>query len=170
MIMGELLDRLNEMDSRPHAPGEPIKSLADQAAGIFRSASERVNEAIDHAGVCRHGCLSRLGLARLRWRGSRYFRWRRLGRMLELLQGMGFGEDLTVHGFRSTFKDWCSEQTGYPNEMSEMALAHAVSDKVEAAYRRGDMREKRRRLMADWAAFCASPVSAKKANVVQMRG
>ena len=54
--------------------------------------------------------------------------------------------------------------------MSEMALAHTVSDKVEAAYRRGDMREKRRRLMADWAAFCASLVSAKKANVVQMCG
>lgn len=49
------------------------------------------------------------------------------------------------NGFRSTFKDWCTEQTGYPNEMSEMALAHTVSDKVEAAYRRGDMREKRRR-------------------------
>jgi integrase len=89
--------------------------------------------------------------------------------MLELLQGMGFGEDLTVHGFRSTFKDWCSEQTGYPNEMSEMALAHTVSDKVEAAYRRGDMREKRRRLMADWAAFCASPPAAKKGNVLSMR-
>jgi hypothetical protein len=44
---------------------------------------------------------------------------------------VGFGEDLTVHGFRSTFKDWCSEQTGYPNEMSETALAHTVSDKVE---------------------------------------
>lgn len=55
--------------------------------------------------------------------------------MLELLQGMGFGSDLTVHGFRSTFKDWCTEQTGYPNEMSEMALAHTVSDKVEAAFR-----------------------------------
>jgi integrase len=89
--------------------------------------------------------------------------------MLELLQGMGFGEDLTVHGFRSTFKDWCSEQTAYPNEMSEMALAHTVSDKVEAAYRRGDMREKRRRLMADWAAFCASPPAAKKSNVVPLR-
>jgi hypothetical protein len=46
-IMGELLDRLNEMDSRPHAPGEPIKSLADQAAGVFRSASQRVNEVIE---------------------------------------------------------------------------------------------------------------------------
>jgi hypothetical protein len=53
--------------------------------------------------------------------------------------------------------------------MSEMALAHTVSDKVEAAYRRGDMREKRRRLMADWAAFCASPPAAKKGNVVPLR-
>jgi integrase len=88
--------------------------------------------------------------------------------MLELLQGMGFGEDLTVHGFRSTFKDWCSEQTAYPNEMSEMALAHTVPDKVEAAYRRGDMREKRRRLMADWAAYCANPPAAR-GNVVPLR-
>lgn len=89
--------------------------------------------------------------------------------MLELLQGMGFGEDLTVHGFRSTFKDWCSEQTAYPNEMSEMALSHTVSDKVEAAYRRGDMREKRRRLMADWAEYCENPPVAAKGNIVAMR-
>lgn len=89
--------------------------------------------------------------------------------MLDLLQGMGFSEDLTVHGFRSTFKNWCSEQTAYPNEMSEMALAHTVPDKVEAAYRRGDMREKRRRLMADWAEYCASPRAAKKDNVVSLR-
>ena len=79
--------------------------------------------------------------------------------MSELLKGMGYAPDVaTVHGFRSTFKDWCSEQTSYPNELSEMAMAHTVSDKVEAAYRRGDMREKRRKLMADWAAFCASRV------------
>jgi integrase len=89
--------------------------------------------------------------------------------MLELLQGMGFGEKLTVHGFRSAFKDWCSEQTAYPNELSEMALAHTVSDKVEAAYRRGDMREKRRRLMADWAEFCASSARGVRANVVALR-
>ena len=76
--------------------------------------------------------------------------------MLELLQGMGFDEDLTVHGFRSTFKDWCSEQTGYPNEMSEMALAHTVSDKVEAAYRRGDLFQKRRQLIDAWAKHCSN--------------
>jgi integrase len=73
--------------------------------------------------------------------------------MLELLRGMR-GDGLTVHGFRSTFKDWCAETTSYPNELSEVALSHKVPDKVEAAYRRGDMFEKRRQLMADWAAFC----------------
>lgn len=76
--------------------------------------------------------------------------------MSELLKGMGYSPDYaTVHGFRSTFKDWASEQTAYPNELSEMAMAHTVSDKVEAAYRRGDMRDKRVRLMADWAAYCS---------------
>ena len=69
--------------------------------------------------------------------------------LLNLVRAM-FGPGATVHGFRSTFKDWAAEQTAYPNELSEIALAHAVSDKVEAAYRRGDMMEKRRHLMADW--------------------
>lgn len=62
--------------------------------------------------------------------------------------------DLTVHGFRSTFRDWAGESTGYPRDVCEMALAHAVGG-VEGAYRRGDLFEKRRRLMADWAAWCA---------------
>lgn len=89
--------------------------------------------------------------------------------MAELLKGMGYGsEKATVHGFRSTFRDWAAEQTSYPNEMCEMALAHTVSDKVEAAYRRGDMREKRRRLMEDWAAYCNSPV-ARGDNVSPLR-
>src|SRR3954447_3890345 len=75
--------------------------------------------------------------------------------MSELLKGMGYEPNVaTVHGFRSTFKDWCSEQTAYPNELSEIAMAHTVSDKVEAAYRRGDMRQKRARLMSEWAKYC----------------
>jgi integrase len=61
----------------------------------------------------------------------------------------------TVHGWRSTFKDWAAEKTDYPNELSEMALAHTIGSAVEAAYRRGDMFEKRRRIMADWAEFLA---------------
>lgn len=58
------------------------------------------------------------------------------------------------HGFRSTFRDWCAERTNYPREVAEMALAHAIGDKVEAAYRRGDLLAKRKQLMADWADFC----------------
>lgn len=76
--------------------------------------------------------------------------------------------DLTAHGFRSTFRDWAAESTSYPSEMAEMALAHTVSDKVEAAYRRGDMFEKRRRMMADWAAFCDC-TTKPAANVVPLR-
>jgi integrase len=62
---------------------------------------------------------------------------------------------IVPHGFRSTFRDWAAEQTDYSNEMVEMALAHAVGNKVEAAYRRGDMLEKRRDLMDAWAKYCA---------------
>lgn len=64
------------------------------------------------------------------------------------------GAPCVPHGFRSTFRDWAAERTNYPSEMAEMALAHTISDKVEAAYRRGDLFEKRRRMMADWASFC----------------
>jgi integrase len=74
--------------------------------------------------------------------------------MLEMLRGMT-GNGITVHGFRSTFMDWGHEVTHHPKEMLDIALAHTVDDKVEAAYRRGDMFEKRRKLMADWASYCA---------------
>jgi integrase len=81
---------------------------------------------------------------------------------------MGRG-DLTAHGFRSSFRDWASETTAYPTEIAEMALAHAVSNKVEAAYRRGDLFEKRRRLMDEWATYCSAPVGANGAEVVLLR-
>jgi len=75
--------------------------------------------------------------------------------------------DAVPHGFRSTFRDWCAERTNYPREAAEMALAHAIGDKVEAAYRRGDLFEKRRRMMADWAVFCAQ--GATKTALIPMR-
>jgi integrase len=76
----------------------------------------------------------------------------------------------TVHGFRSTFRDWAAETTGYPNHVVEMALAHAIPNGVEAAYRRGDLFEKRRRLMEEWAEYCASPGRTKdRENVVRLR-
>jgi integrase len=85
--------------------------------------------------------------------------------MAELMKDLAFpsttpGRLATVHGFRSTFKDWVSETTNYPNHVSEAALWHVVADKVEAAYRRGDLFEKRRALMADWAAFCFGKTEA----------
>ena len=74
--------------------------------------------------------------------------------------------DLTTHGFRSTFRDWAAERTAYPRDVCEMALAHAVSDKVEAAYRRGDLFEKRRRMMVEWCRFCsASEVKGEVLNL-----
>jgi len=77
--------------------------------------------------------------------------------MLVLLRRMGRG-DLTAHGFRSTFRDWVSEHTNVPREVAEMALAHTIGDKVEAAYRRGDLFERRRALMDQWASVCTSRV------------
>jgi integrase len=70
-------------------------------------------------------------------------------------------EDATVHGFRSTFRDWAAERTDFSGEVVEMALSHTISNKVEAAYRRGDLFEKRRVLMEQWAAFCESPQRAE---------
>ena len=75
---------------------------------------------------------------------------------------------LTAHGFRSTFRDWAADQTGYPRDVAEMALAHAIQDKSEAAYRRSDMLERRARLMQDWATYCGT-LPAEAANVTPIR-
>jgi integrase len=86
--------------------------------------------------------------------------------MLALLKRMK-RSDLTVHGFRSTFRDWAAERTTFQNEVIEMALAHAVGDKVEAAYRRGDLFDKRRGLMEAWGAYGQNAPAA--AAVVPIR-
>ena len=75
--------------------------------------------------------------------------------------------DAVPHGFRSTFRDWAAERTSYPGEVAEMALAHTIGDKVEAAYRRGDLFEKRRVMMEDWAAFLARV--EEPASVIPLR-
>jgi integrase len=74
----------------------------------------------------------------------------------------------TIHGFRSSFRDWCGEETHYPREIAEAALAHVTGDQVERAYRRGDALEKRRSLMQAWAAYLTAPAAAD--NVVPLRG
>ncbi len=85
-----------------------------------------------------------------------------------VIRRMGRGGQVTPHGFRSTFRDWASERTNYPRDVCEMALAHAIGDKVEAAYRRGDLIEKRTRLMRDWAKFInTAPVVGN--NVIKFK-
>jgi integrase len=86
--------------------------------------------------------------------------------MLNALRRMG-RRDITPHGFRSAFSDWCAEQTNFPSEVREMALAHAVGDKVEAAYRRGDLFEKRRQLAEAWSRYCDSKPG--EGEVVRLR-
>ncbi len=88
---------------------------------------------------------------------------------LMLLRRMGRA-DLTAHGFRATFKTWASERTSFQNEIVEASLAHTIGGKVEQAYMRGDLFEKRRRLMQQWATFCtAAPAQEKQGNVTPLR-
>lgn len=77
--------------------------------------------------------------------------------------------DITVHGFRSTFRDWCAEATNFPREVAEHALAHSLPDKVEAAYQRGDLLEKRALLMAAWADFCSKPTLAATVTTINAK-
>jgi integrase len=110
------------------------------------------------------------GLAKFRT-GDFVFPGRRLDKPLSnmalgtVLQRMDI-QDATVHGFRSAFRDWCGEETHFPREIAEAALAHVIGDKAERAYRRGDALEKRRALMAEWAAFLDG---ADEANVVLLQ-
>jgi integrase len=88
--------------------------------------------------------------------------------MLQLLSRMG-RSDLTVHGFRSTFRDWAAESTNYPRELAEAALAHVNADKVEAAYLRGDLFEKRRTFMNAWAKYCETTKGSAKVLPIRKR-
>jgi integrase len=90
---------------------------------------------------------------------------RPMSNMVFLMAMRRFELSYTVHGFRSAFRDWASERTNFPREICEAALAHIVKDKTEAAYRRGDLFERRRELMATWAIY----VAGNKANIIALR-
>lgn len=133
----------------------------DMTAGIWTVPAGRMKAGREHRVPLSDAALAvvrRLHNAR---EGEHVFPGGRRGRplsnmaLLMALRRMG-RDDLTAHGFRSTFRDWAAERTTHPSEVAEMALAHAIGDKVEAAYRRGDLFERRRALMDDWAAFCMS--------------
>lgn len=132
----------------------------DFDAGLWVIPKERMKGFREHRVPLSAAALAVLEKAKAESTGGEYvFMGRKTGALsnmacLQTLKRMGRA-DLTVHGFRSTFRDWVSEATSYPRDVAEMALAHAIEDKSEAAYRRGDLIEKRRALMSDWAAHCA---------------
>jgi integrase len=132
----------------------------DLAAGVWTIPPERMK-----AGRAHRVPLVSAAIALLRRQAGRdlvrVFPGARKGKPLSgmampvVLRRLG-RKTLTVHGFRSTFRDWAAEQTDYPRELAEVALAHTVGSAVEKAYRRGDMFERRRRLMEDWTEWCTA--------------
>jgi integrase len=153
-VIGARWDEINFKDKTWTVPAERMKAktehrvpLAPRAIEILKGL-ERRGEYIFN-GAASGGPLSNMA-------------------MLELMRGLRPG--FVPHGFRSMFRDWAAERTSYPNHVIEMALAHTIPDKVEKAYRRGDLFEKRRKLMDAWAKYCSSPAPAQQqSNVVSLR-
>jgi integrase len=176
-----------------HGEGEP--SIADLAFEFVLLTAARTNEVLEakwseidleqaawtvpasrmkagreHRVPLAPRCIELLGLAKVLSAGSEFiFPGRSIDKpmsnMVLLMTMRRMKSNYTVHGFRSAFRDWASERTNFAREICEAALAHIVKDKTEAAYRRGDLFEKRRELMATWAAF----VAARGAEVIALR-
>ena len=90
--------------------------------------------------------------------------------MQRLLRRLGYdGKTATVHGFRSSFRDWAGEETNFPRDVCEKALAHSIGNKTQEAYQRGALLEKRRKLMAAWARYVASAAVEQSEKVVSIR-
>jgi integrase len=135
----------------------------DLAERVWTIPAERMKGRREHRVPLGDRALAILGELSLCRRNQFLFPSERRGNlgespMRELLKRLGY--KTTVHGMRSAFRDWCGEHTNFPREICEAALAHAVGNKVEQAYRRGDALEKRRALMNAWANFCNKPIAA----------
>jgi integrase len=127
-------------------PAARMKAKRDHRVPLSHRAVEILRELLRQAGKIKNG------------QPSLIFPLSNMA-MLELLRGMA-GNGYTVHGFRSAFSDWARDRTGYARDVIEMALAHTIKDKSEAAYRRGDALDKRRRLMGEWSRFCETVIDA----------
>jgi integrase len=135
-------------------PGERMKGGREHRVPL----SERAVTIVRELATVRHGGFI--------FPGHRHDAPLSRGALPRLLRRMRRG-DLTTHGFRATFRTWCAEKTNFPRELCEAALAHVVGDKVEAAYQRGDLLDKRRQLMAAWAGFIEG--HGERQNVVALR-
>jgi integrase len=125
--------------SRMKGGVDHTKALPGEAVELLRALS-RTSDFVFPNPKVKRGHIGDMGM---------FYQLRRMGR-----------SDITVHGFRSTFKDWASETTAHPDAAVEMALAHVVGNAVERAYRRGDMLEKRMKLADDWGDYCKTAVAA----------
>lgn len=144
-VIGARWDEIDIAGRLWTVPGERMKAgrehrvpLSERAVEVINDMKKQREHAEEHVfRGARGGALSNMAL-------------------LMVLRRVGYAS-LTTHGFRSTFRDWAAERSEFPAEVAEMALAHVVGDKVEAAYRRGDLFEKRRQIMEAWAQFCLTP-------------
>jgi integrase len=140
-VLGARWDEIDLQNATWTVPASRIKAakehrvpLSEPATRILRQMAEVREDNLVFPGPTKGKSLSSMALLAV------------LGRMGR--------RDITAHGFRSTFRDWTAERTNFPREVAEMALAHTIANKVEAAYRRGDLFEKRRKLMDAWARHC----------------
>jgi integrase len=138
--------------------GEVIGGLRSEVHGdIWVIPANRMKAKKEHRVPLSARSMEILAMARAMDADSKYLfsiNGKRLSNMAMPMALRRAGVDATVHGFRSSFRDWVSEETNHPSEVAEMALAHAIGNKVEAAYRRKDLLEKRRLLMSEWATYC----------------
>jgi integrase len=153
-VIGARLHEISQRDKVWTVPAERMKAGKEHRVPLAARALDIVNRIDGQSdGFVFPG--SKAGLSNM----ALLMTLRRMGRT-----------DLTAHGFRATFKTWASERTNFPREVIEAALAHTIGNKVEAAYQRGDLFDKRRRLMQQWATFCtAAPVRERQNNVTPLR-
>jgi integrase len=146
----------------------------DLDQGIWTIPASRMKMDRDHKaplsrealGILRE--MAELKTDKLVFPGQRATRPLSIASLAKAIKAAG-GETMTTHGCRSTFKDWASERTSFPSEVSEMALAHTIGDKVEGAYRRGELIKKRAAMMQQWATFLMAPASAKVVPIGRRR-
>ncbi len=147
-------------------------SEIDLAERLWVIPAERTKTGVEHRVPLSDRAVAILAeMAAIGGQSGAMFPGQRMGRPMShgamLVALRAIRDDVSVHGFRSCFRDWAAEATNFPSEAAELALGHAVGERVAQAYRRGDLMDKRRALMSAWASFCARPV--EDAEVIQLR-
>jgi integrase len=166
-VIGARIDEISEREKVWTVPGERMKAGNEHRVPLSARALAIVN-GIDRQSDAEQGRDAQTEVGAFVFPGGKAGKALSNMAFLMLLRRMG-RDDLTAHGFRSTFRTWAAERTNFPREVIEAALAHTIGNKVEAAYQRGDLFEKRRRLMEAWAQFCSSGAAAGQVIPMQAK-